>query len=335
MILALTEQAKEHQLPGHPERPERVVAALDGIRTLDLGSSLEICAAQPAEEVALRRVHSKSYLQALESLARSGGGRLDPDTYVTSSSWNASRLSAGAGLTAVRTLRERRDGLALVVARPPGHHALPERGMGFCLLNNVAIAAAELADAGERVLIVDWDVHHGNGTQDIFYQDDRVLYASVHEYGIYPGTGRPQEIGEGSGHGLTINVPVPPGATGDVVRSALDDVVAPVVQRFTPTWVLVSAGFDAHRADPLADLQLSSRDFADLAATVAQYAPTDGRLVLFLEGGYDLGALRESMREVVASLVGARDDMAGTPTSGGPGREWVIQAGDARRRLEG
>jgi acetoin utilization deacetylase AcuC-like enzyme len=219
--------------------------------------------------------------------------------------------------------------VAFVAALPPGHHAVAGRAMGFCLINNVAVAAAALADRGEQVLVLDWDVHHGNGTQAIFWDDPRVLYVSVHQGGIYPGTGGPDEVGGPAAAGLTLNVPLPAGATGDVVRRALDEVAAPVVAGFGPTWVLVSAGFDGHRADPLADLALSAGDFAQLATTAAEMAPRPGRLVLFLEGGYDLAALRGSVAATLGALVGA-GEAAEPPTSGGPGADAVLAAG--RRR---
>jgi acetoin utilization deacetylase AcuC-like enzyme len=218
--------------------------------------------------------------------------------------------------------------------------------MGFCLLNNVAVAAAALAASGERVLVVDWDVHHGNGTQAIFWDDPSVLYVSTHQYPFYPGTGAAAEVGGSGAPGLTVNVPVPAGATGDVLRRALDEVAAPVIQGFGPTWVLVSAGFDAHRSDPLAELALSSGDFAVLARSVAAYAPAPGRLVLFLEGGYDLAALRSSVRATLGALAGAPESgrpgsgVPGSgeperPTSGGPGSEFVAAAVAERWRALG
>ncbi len=213
--------------------------------------------------------------------------------------------------------------------------------MGFCLLNNVAVAAAALTAAGERVLIVDWDVHHGNGTQAIFWDDPGVLYVSTHQSPFYPGTGAADEVGGANAKGLTVNVPLPAGATGDVVRRALDVVAAPVIEAFAPTWVLVSAGFDAHRADPLADLALSGGDFAALARTVSAFAPRPGRLVMLLEGGYDLAGLRTSVAVTLGALTGA-DPTAPTrelgepPTSGGPGVELVDLAASVRARaLEG
>jgi acetoin utilization deacetylase AcuC-like enzyme len=215
--------------------------------------------------------------------------------------------------------------VAFVVARPPGHHALADRAMGFCLLNNVAVAAAALASSGERVMIVDWDVHHGNGTQALFWNDDRVCYVSTHQDGLYPGTGRVDEVGGPDARGLTVNIPLPPGATGDVVERALNEVVAPVASRFAPTWVLVSAGFDAHRDDPLAELGLSGGDYARLASLVREFAPGPGRLAFFLEGGYDLDAIRTSVAATLGSIVGA-DPAAERPTNGGPGAEAVVRA---------
>jgi acetoin utilization deacetylase AcuC-like enzyme len=281
-------------------------------------------------------VHSAEYLRRLEEFCRAGGGRVDLDTFARPDSWDAALLSAGAGLQAVDALRRRGEGVAFVATRPPGHHALAEHSMGFCLLNNVAVAAAALVDQGERVLIVDWDVHHGNGTQALFWNDPAVLYVSTHQSPFYPGTGGADEIGGQDALGLTVNVPLPAGTTGDVVRRALEDVAAPVIDGFAPTWVLVSAGFDAHRADPLADLALSSGDFAALARTVAGYAPRPGRMALFLEGGYDLDALRSSVAATLGALAGVPGAGASEPpTSGGPGAEVVGLAVAARHRALG
>jgi acetoin utilization deacetylase AcuC-like enzyme len=324
-----------HDGGGHPERPARVDAVMAGVAdlALELGSDLEIVAPLPADAAALARVHSTAYLHQLEQFCRAGGGHLDPDTFARPDSWEAALLSAGAGLQAIDVLRRRGDGAAFVATRPPGHHALADRSMGFCLVNNVAVAAAALAADGERVLIVDWDVHHGNGTQALFWDNPSVLYVSTHQSPFYPGTGDADEVGGDGARGLTVNVPLPAGATGDVVRRALDEVAAPVIADFGPTWVLISAGFDAHRADPLADLALSSGDFADLARTVASYAPRPGRVVVHLEGGYDLGALRSS----VAATLGALTDVpegAGSEraTRGGPGVELVDRAASERAR---
>ncbi len=317
--------APAHEYRGHPERPSRVEAVAAGIDDLDLGSDRVDAPERAATFDELVRVHDPSYLRKLAAFCEEGGGKVDPDTYATPISWDAACAAAGAGLAAVDALANGRADVAFVAARPPGHHALANRAMGFCLINNVAVAAAQLADAGERVLIVDWDVHHGNGTEALFWDDDRICYVSTHQDRIYPGTGAASDTGGTAAPGLTVNIPLPAGATGDVMERALDDVVSPVVERFAPTWVLVSAGFDAHRDDPLASLELSSGDYARMATIVRGYAPNAGRLAVFLEGGYDLDALRASTAATLGALVGASSP-AEAPTSGGPGIEAVARA---------
>ncbi len=332
LILAGPQVSEGHRQGGHPERPSRIEAVLKGVEELDLGSDLHVLAATPAPREAVACVHDPRYLDALEQLARRGGGDLDPDTYVTVASFEAALRAAGAGLDAVAELARLGGGVALVAVRPPGHHATATAGMGFCLVNNVAVTAMALAQGGERVAIVDWDVHHGNGTQDLFYDDPRVLYASLHQSPLYPGTGAVEETGGPKAPGTTVNVPLPAGATGDVARRAIEEVVGPAVERFSPTWLLVSAGFDAHRDDPLASLGLSAGDFADLAASVAELTPAPGRLALFLEGGYDLAALTASVRATLGRLLGLSDSKE-APTAGGPGQEAVRRASLVQQRL--
>jgi acetoin utilization deacetylase AcuC-like enzyme len=313
---------------GHPERAARTTAALAGIDDAHLGEALVTSPGRDATRDELERVHDPRYVGALEDFARDGGGHLDADTVVARSSFAAAARAAGCGLEAVDRLTRRDAEAAFVVARPPGHHATRARGQGFCLFNNVAITAATLLARGERVVIVDWDVHHGNGTQDIFWDEPNVLYISTHQYPAYPGTGRADEIGGTRAPGLTVNFPLPPSATGDVALAALDDVVAPVVDAFAPGWVLVSAGFDAHRADPLADLAWSAGDYAVLTSRVLEFAPGPGRTVLFLEGGYDLDALRASTAAATSSLAGV--PVAPEPaTSGGPGRDVLARTARA------
>jgi acetoin utilization deacetylase AcuC-like enzyme len=313
--------------PGHPERPARLDAVVAGITSAHLDEAVTEVVPEPASIDELARVHPADYLEAVERFCAEGGGYLDADTHVGSQSFDAARIAAGAGLDAVARLDRGEGSAAFCVVRPPGHHARPRQAMGFCLVNSIAVTAAALADRGERVAIVDWDAHHGNGTQDTFYADPRVLYTSLHQSPLYPGTGRMDETGAGEGVGSTINVPVPPGTTGDVYLAAVDELIEPAIERFGATWVLISAGFDAHRADPLTDLGLTAGDYADLTRRVAGLVPA-GRVVAFLEGGYDLDALAGS----AAAFVGALVDEPFRPeasTSGGPGRGAL----DAARRI--
>jgi acetoin utilization deacetylase AcuC-like enzyme len=315
---------------GHPERPERLVAVEEGARRSGLDSELQWTAPRPATIEELERVHNPAYVAALERFCRTGGGRLDADTQAVPGSWDAALLAAGAGSSAVERLDAGEADAAFCAVRPPGHHATPSQAMGFCLFNNVAVTAAMLADRGERVIIVDYDAHHGNGTQDAFYDDHRVTYVSFHQHPLYPGTGSVLETGRGDGRGRTVNVPVPPGATGDVYRAAVDDIVAPLVGEVGATWLLLSAGFDGHRSDPLTDLALSAGDFADLTSELVSLVPV-GRRLVFLEGGYDLDALRDSTAATLGALVGERIH-AEAPTGGGPGRDILVAAGLAHRR---
>lgn len=304
---------------GHPERPARIDAVLAGARDASVADGLVPLAPEPASRVALERVHRAFYVDRVEVVCQRGGGRLDPDTRASAGSWDAATLAAGAGITAVEALRrgEANATAAFCAVRPPGHHATPTQSMGFCLFSNVAVAAAHLAASGERVAIVDYDAHHGNGTQDAFFEDPNVLYVSLHQWPLYPGTGRIDEVGEGAGFGTTLNVPLPPGATGDSYLRALDEIIEPVIRRFDPTWLIISAGFDAHEADPITDLGLSSGDYAALTSRLLALVPPAHRLVM-LEGGYDLKALRDSTAATLAAMLDV-DHRPEAPTSGGPG----------------
>jgi len=335
MLLLATDPAFEHHDtgPGHPERARRLAAVLQGPEAAGVGDAIRLLEPREATTAELGRVHPPDYLEALERFCAAGGGDIDGDTRASAGSWRAGKLAAGAGLAAVEALRRGEGDAAFLAVRPPGHHALATRPMGFCLINNVAVVAANLAEQGERVLVLDWDAHHGNGTEAIFWDDPRVLYVSTHQYGgFYPGTGALDDVGGPGARGETLNLPFPAGTTGDVYLRALDEVVTPTVEQFVPTWVLVSAGYDAHRADPLTDLRLSAGDFADIARRVARFAPAPGRLVMFLEGGYDLDALTTSVGATMAAVVDApyRPEPA---TSGGPGAKVVDAARDQRARL--
>jgi acetoin utilization deacetylase AcuC-like enzyme len=330
-VLLETHEAFGDHLPrgGHPERPARLEAVLTGIRSSGVGDAIVSVAPRPATRVELERVHTPAYLDAVERFCESGGGWLDADTAASSGSWRAAVLAAGAGPDAVERLDRGEADAAFIAVRPPGHHALAGRAMGFCLINNVAVTASALAARGERVLIVDWDAHHGNGTQAIFYADPRVLYLSMHQFPFYPGTGRMEETGTGDGDGYTINLPFPPGATGDVYQAAVDQVVEPAADSFHPTWVIASAGFDAHRRDPLTGLGLAAGDFADLTTRLMALVPAGHRLAV-LEGGYDLAALANSAGACIASLAGV-DYRPEPATSGGPGADVVARVAQLRR----
>ena len=305
----------------HPERPARLDAVLEGVKRADLGSDLVSFEPRPAtvEEAAL--VHPRAYLDALDRFCATGGGNIDGDTVAVVASWEAALLAAGAGLDAIERLDRGDADAAFCAVRPPGHHATADRAMGFCLLSNVAIAAAALAERGERVLIVDYDAHHGNGTQAIFDADPRVMYVSFHEFPMYPGTGDLHETGTADGRGTTVNFPLPRGVTGDVIRAGIEVVLAPKVAEFAPTWLLLSAGFDAHRNDPLTSMGLSSGDFCDITADLLQFA-APGRRLAFLEGGYDLEALADSTHACLTALAGGVAHPE-RPTGGGPGRNVI------------
>jgi acetoin utilization deacetylase AcuC-like enzyme len=300
----------------HPECPPRLAAAWSGLIAAKLGDGVLWVEPRLATRQELARVHTVGYLDGLESFCVSGGGSLDLDTRVSAGSWDTARYGVGAGLALVEAIESGSAEAGFALIRPPGHHALIDRAMGFCLFNNIAVVARSLTARGERVLIVDWDVHHGNGTQDIFWNDPDVLFVSSHLEHHWPYSGTIDETGGPDAPGLTINLPFPQGTTGDVFLRAYDTVVASAVERFKPTWVLVSAGFDSHREDPLGGLGLSAGDYALMVQRLAAFAP--GRMLLFLEGGYNLESTALSVGSTAAALVGARYTSE-SPTNAGPG----------------
>lgn len=285
--------------------------------------------AEPVARGLVERVHSTSVVDRLEMLDKNGGGIIDADTMVSVGTHRAATLAAGSALTAVRHIDAGLATRAFCAVRPPGHHATPTRSMGFCLLNSIAITASMLRDRGERVAIVDLDAHHGNGTQDTFYDDAAVLFVSIHQWPFYPGTGALDQVGRGEGEGSTINIPVPAGTTGDCYRAAIEQIVAPALERFAPTWVLFSLGYDAHRDDPLTALGLTSGDYGDVVADLLAVTP-DAKIVALLEGGYDLDAVQHGVHATLTAFAGAVEHPE-RPTRGGHGREAVDAAARQHR----
>ncbi len=296
-----------HHLSGHPENRERLRGVWNLLQADGILASLAEIPSIPASDEQLLRVHSRRHLSTV-ALAAQRNAHLDADTYVGSDSEQAARLAAGGLCNVVDAVLAGRASNGFALVRPPGHHATPERAMGFCLYNNVAVAArAAQAEHGiERVLIVDFDVHHGNGTQDAFYEDGSVLFFSTHQYPYYPGTGHWRETGRGAGAGATVNVPFPAGVGDGGYATALDQVLAPLARRFRPQLILVSAGYDAHWNDPLASMQLSIEGYAALVDRLLSLAGElcQGRIVFTLEGGYHLKVLAHAVCNTLRQLSG-------------------------------
>ncbi len=288
---------------GHPERRARIVALTDALDALGwLGYAVRESPAATAEQVAA--VHPPRYTDALQALCADGGGWIDGDTVTSADSYRAAEHAAGGACALVDALLGGEARVGASLHRPPGHHAEKARAMGFCLLNAVAVAAQHAVDAhGVRVLVFDWDVHHGNGTNDIFHADDRVLFCSVHESPLYPGTGPASDVGSGAGLGHTVNLPVPAGSGDETFVSLVEHVVVPLFASFAPGLVLVSAGFDAHADDPLADCEVTDAGYARMARALADGAAAVGApLGIVLEGGYDLGALTRGLTATLEAL---------------------------------
>jgi acetoin utilization deacetylase AcuC-like enzyme len=292
---------EEHRTgPGHPERPERLIRLREELERSGLAGRCAAAPVVPASDAVLTRVHDATHVARVERACEQGDLTVDSmDTAICADSARVARLAAGSVVSLCRGVGDGEWSRGFAAVRPPGHHAERDLAMGFCLFNTVAVAARSVLDAGlaSRVLVVDWDVHHGNGTQHIFEEDPAVFYFSVHQSPLYPGTGEPDETGSGAGEGTTLNRPLPPGSGDDLFLASLREGLLPAAEGYRPEFVLVSAGFDAHQADPLGGLAVSTGAYREATRLVVELAERfcGGRLVSVLEGGYDLDALAGSV----------------------------------------
>ena len=300
-----------HDTDGHPERKERLTAILDRIESE--GLDIEFITPKSATIEQVEAIHGRNYIDQVKAICERGGGHLAIDTILSKDSFEAALMAAGGAIAAVDAVSEGPRG-AFALVRPPGHHAMPNRGMGFCVFNNVAIAArhAQSRDL-EKVLIVDWDVHHGNGTNAIFYSDRSVLYFSTHQFPHYPGTGRMNDVGEDGAEGTNVNVPLPSGTGDEGYLMAYREILKPIAIEFSPDIVLVSAGQDPHKDDPLGGMGLTASGFAAIAGVVKEVADicSNGRVAAVLEGGYNLSAQAEAIVAQIRAFQGDVPDIHG------------------------
>ena len=297
-----------HETGMHPEKKERLKSIMSFLEKKEVLDKLELIEPRKARVEEIEYAHTKNYIEEIESYCAKGYNAIDMDTMICSASYEVALLSAGGAITAVDKVMSGELDHVFSFGRPPGHHAEPNRGMGFCLFNNVAVAAYHAMKVYnvERILILDWDVHHGNGTQVMFYHDPRVLFFSTHQSPAYPGTGSFKEVGAGKGEGYTVNVPLPPGSGDADYEYIFQELLKPLCDQFKPQLIMVSSGHDAHENDPLAGMALSSQAYGMMAKIVKEIAEQycEGKIVLMLEGGYNLDALAEAVFNVLDTLAG-------------------------------
>ena len=319
-----------HFQPGHPERPERIQAIQQAMQQAGWWETFPHLPPLLLSQAVLQAVHTPEYLSYLQAASRHGEN-LDSDTYTTPATWQLALNAAGGAAAVAQSVWRRQAAAGFAITRPPGHHATRSRGMGFCLLNNIALAAEHLlqAEGAQRLAIVDLDLHHGNGTQDIFWQREEVLFISTHQSPLYPGTGSLWERGAGPGLGYTANIPLPPRSGDLAFEAAMERLILPLLSTYQPEMLLVSVGFDPHWRDPLGQLQLSAGVLSDLVGKLAAWAQdhTGGRIALVLEGGYDLEAARACLTAAVSALLGQPfdDPLGPAPTPEGQAWKNVIE----------
>jgi acetoin utilization deacetylase AcuC-like enzyme len=333
LVLFYPQDHAAHYDPGHPERPDRVEAIRQGLQEAGWWDDFPQLSPLPIPQDLLQAVHTPAFLNLLQEACRRGV-HLDADTYTTPASWGLVLKNAGGAMAVASAVWQRTARRGFALTRPPGHHATARRGMGFCLLNNIALAAEYVLrqHAASRLAIVDLDLHHGNGTQDIFWQRGDVFFLSTHQSPFYPGTGRVDEVGVGPGEGRTANFPLPPGSGDQAFQTVMAELILPLLDRFEPEMILVSFGFDPHWRDPLGHLRLSGAVYNELIADLAQWTDENcnGRLALFLEGGYDLLAAKTCGQAAVAALLDRpwQDPLGPAPDP--EGKSWQAMVRQAR-----